>query len=34
MGFHLMQRLAATLERRLQSTRMRLLDIYGGHRVG
>ena len=34
MGFHLMRRLAAALERRLQSTRLRLLDIYGGHRVG
>ena len=34
LGYQLMQRFAAVLVNRLQATRLQLLDVYGGHRVG
>jgi CRP-like cAMP-binding protein len=33
LGFDLLSRISETLLARLQSTRMRLLDLYGDHRV-
>jgi CRP/FNR family transcriptional regulator, cyclic AMP receptor protein len=34
LGYHLMRRFAAVLVDRLQATRLQLLDVYGGARVG
>ena len=34
LGYQLMRRFAAVLVDRLQATRLQLLDVYGGHRVG
>lgn len=34
LGYQLMKRFAAVLTDRLQATRLQLLDVYGGHRVG
>jgi CRP/FNR family transcriptional regulator, cyclic AMP receptor protein len=34
LGYQLMRRFAAVLTARLQATRLQLLDVYGGHRVG
>jgi CRP-like cAMP-binding protein len=34
LGFELMRRLATVLQGRLQSARVRLLDLYGGSRAG
>jgi CRP-like cAMP-binding protein len=34
LGYQLMQRFASVLVARLQATRLQLLDVYGGHRVG
>jgi len=34
LGFQLMRRFAAALVGRLQATRLQLLDVYGGRRVG
>jgi CRP-like cAMP-binding protein len=34
LGYQLMQRFAAVLVDRLQATRLQLLDVYGGARVG
>ena len=34
LGYQLMQRFAAVLVARLQATRLQLLDVYGGDRVG
>ena len=34
LGYQLMGRFAGAIVARLQATRMQLLDVYGGHRVG
>jgi CRP/FNR family transcriptional regulator, cyclic AMP receptor protein len=34
LGYQLMRRFAATMEERLQATRLRLLDVYGGVHAG
>ena len=34
LGYQLMRRFAAVLTDRLQATRLQLLDVYGGRRVG
>lgn len=34
LGFELMQRVAVVMQKRLQSARVRLLDLYGGGRAG
>jgi CRP/FNR family cyclic AMP-dependent transcriptional regulator len=34
LGFELLSKVSLTLLARLQATRMRLLDLYGDHRVG
>ncbi len=34
LGYQLMRRFASVLVDRLQATRLQLLDVYGGRRVG
>jgi CRP/FNR family transcriptional regulator, cyclic AMP receptor protein len=33
LGYQLMRRFAAVLVKRLQATRLQVIDVYGGHRV-